>query len=73
MPLTAGEIENIETGIQERELLTSEILKARDDLYALTRIHGNVSDVGCAAVIAEAKLRTKAAADTLSAAVELTF
>ena len=66
MPLTETQIENIDTKLNEQELLIGDIISARDDLRALCRIHANVPNTTCTAVIQDAKARAKAAADALS-------
>jgi hypothetical protein len=72
MPLSEADIKEIETQNQEREILLGEMIAGRESLRALSRIHADIPDENCRAVIASAKLRIKAAADAMSAALAVT-
>ena len=66
--LTEGQIEAIEEMIQTLNEEVNALVSARNDVLALLRIHGDIaSDAEEMNVLSQAKIRARAAAQTLNA------
>ena len=77
MPLTPAQINaadqlirgyTVEVEVQHEGLddLVTDLIRARDDVQALVRIHTDIADANASTVLAKAKARAKVAADALS-------
>lgn len=71
MTLSQAQLDGIATlidgdGVTSLNGYVGVILQAREDVLALTRIHEDVPEANALTVLANAKLRAKAAADALS-------